>query len=138
MGIDPGSQRIGIALTDPTGRFPKPFAILEHVSRQEDARRIADLAKEKEVGEVIIGLSTDEDGQPSPSGRSAERLVQEIKKFTDLPIHFWNEDNTTNLAQEVMIGLAVPKKKRQGHQDDLAAALLLQSYLERHGNEEIE
>lgn len=138
MGIDPGSKRIGIALTDPSGRFPKPFTILVHVSRQTDARRIAALAKEKEVGEIIVGLSTDEDGQPSPSGRNAERLSQEMKKFTELPIHFWNEENTTNLAQEVMLGLGVPKKKRQGHQDDLAAALLLRSYIERHGNKEIE
>ncbi len=138
MGIDPGSKRIGIALTDPSGRFPKPFAILAHVSRQVDARGIADLAKEKEVGEIIIGLSTDEDGQPSPSGWSAERLAQEIKNYTDLPIHFWNEEHTTNLAQEVLLGLGVPKKKRRGHQDDMAAALLLQSYLESHGNEEIE
>ena len=138
MGIDPGSKRIGIALTDPGGRFPKPFAILAHSSRKEDARRIAYLAKEKEVGGIIIGLSTDEDGRPSASGRSAERLAQEIRKFTDLPIHLWNEENTTNLAQEVMVELGVPKKKRQGHQDDMAAALLLRSYLERHGNKEIE
>jgi putative Holliday junction resolvase len=138
MGIDPGARRIGIALTDPSGRFPKPFGILTHVSRQEDARRIADLAKEKDVVEIIIGLSTDEDGQPSPSGRSAQRLAQEIKNFIGLPIHFWNEEQTTNLAQEVMLELGVPKKKRQGHQDDMAAALLLQSYLERHGNKDIE
>lgn len=131
MGIDPGSKRIGIALTDPSGRFPKPFAILAHVSRQADARRIADLAKEKEVGGIIIGLSTDEDGRPSPSGRSAERLAQEIKNLIELPIQFWNEEQTTNLAQEVMLELGVPKKKRLGHQDDMAATLLLQSYLER-------
>ena len=138
MGIDPGARRIGIALTDPSGRFPKPFGILTHVSRQEDARRIAELAKEKEVGEIIIGLSTDEDGQPSPSGRRAERLVQEVNKYIDLPILFWNEEHTTNLAQELIMELGVPKKKRQGHQDDMVAALLLQSYLERHGNKDIE
>ena len=135
MGIDPGSKHIGVALTDSSGGFPKPFAILAHISCQEDARRIADLAKQKDVVKIIIGLSTDEEGQPSPSGRSAERLAQEIKKFTNLPIHFWNEEHTTNLAQEVMIELGVPKKKRQGHQDDMAAALLLQSYLECQGNE---
>lgn len=138
MGIDPGSKRIGIALTDPGGRFPKPFAILAHASRQVDARRIADLAKEKEVAGIIIGLSTDEDDQPSASGRSSERLAQEIRNFTDLPIHLWNEENTTTQAQEIMVELGVPKKKRRGHQDDMAAALLLQSYLECHGNEEIE
>lgn len=137
MGIDPGSKRIGIALTDPGGRFPKPFAILAHVSRQADARRIADLAREKEVSEIIIGISTDEDGQPSPSGRSAARLAQAINKLTDRPIHFWNEEHTTNLAQALMIDLGVPKKKRQGHHDDMAAALLLQSFLENQANEEI-
>lgn len=130
MGIDPGNKRIGIALTDSGGRFPKPYGIILHVSRQADARRIADLAMDQKVGEIIIGMSTDEDGQPSPSGRSAERLAQEIKKYADLPIRFWDEEQTTNLAQEVMIGLGAPKKKRWGHQDDMAAALLLQAYLE--------
>lgn len=110
MGIDPGTRRIGIALTDPGGMFPKPYCILAHVSRQADARRIADLAQEQGVGEIIIGLSTDEDGQPSPSGRSAERLAQEIEKFTELPIRFWNEEHTTNMAQTIMIKLGAPKE----------------------------
>jgi putative holliday junction resolvase len=130
MAIDTGSKRIGIALSDPSGRFSRPFCILEHSSRKEDAYRIAEIAIKNEIVKIIIGISLDENNQPTYSGRGAMRLAEDVQAISEIPIVFWDEYETTNQALELKINLGVNRKNRKGHQDDLAAAILLQSYIE--------
>jgi putative holliday junction resolvase len=130
MSIDPGSKRIGIALSDTSGRFSRPFCILEHSSRKEDAFRIAEIASKNDIVKIIIGISLDENNLPTYSGRSAMRLAEEVQAISKIPIVLWDEYETTNQALELKINLGIKRKNRKGHQDDLAAAILLQSYIE--------
>lgn len=129
MAIDPGSRNIGVALSDPSGRLARPFCILKHISRKEDAYRITDIALKNGIVRIIIGISLDENNHPTISGRSAMRLAEEVQNISKIPIVLWDEFETTNQALKIKINLGIKRKNRTGHQDDLAAAILLQSYI---------
>lgn len=130
LAIDPGEKRIGIAISDPTGTIASPVMVIKHNSRQVDAAAIVKLALENEVGTIIVGQSLDEEGLPTPEGRRSERLAEAIQSQTSLPVILWDESGSTQEARAARIAMGVSRRKRRGHQDDLAAAIILQSYLD--------
>jgi putative Holliday junction resolvase len=130
MAIDPGMKHLGIALSDLSGTIARPFCIINHTSRESNAKKIIQMAIQNQVVKIIMGLSMDEEGNPSPVGRSAKHLAEEIINQVSVPVEYWDEDSTTNFAQESFLQAGVSKKRRKGHHDDLAAAILLQSYIE--------
>lgn len=134
LAVDPGEKRIGIALSDPTGTLASPLLILNHVSRPIDAAAIAGIAREQNAERIIIGQALDEEGQPSFQGRRAGRLAEAIAGQTELPVELWDESTSTMQARAFQAEMGVSRKKRQGHIDDVAAAVILQSYLEAHRN----
>ena len=129
MGIDPGDKRIGIAISDETATIANPYQVLQHVSRAENARRIAALAEREAVCGIIIGRSITDDGEVSFQGRKSQRLGDAILALKDIPILYWSEDFTTNDAIASRQVLGVKKQKRQGHFDAIAATILLQDFL---------
>ena len=135
LGIDPGEKNIGIAISDPTGTLARPLVVLKTISRQVNAHRIQALAEKEQIDLIIIGQATDEDGKPNVSGRKAARLAGELRSLTNTPIELWDESYSTQDAQALTLRLGVPKKARQGHQDEIAAAIILQSYLDAHHEE---
>lgn len=130
LGIDPGEKNIGVAVSDPTGTLARPLTVLPMTSRKEAAQQILQLAKEEQTEAIIVGQSTDVDGKPDFSGRKAARLAAEIRSQTKLPVTLWDESNSTQAARESRIELGVSRKNRQGHLDEHAAAVILQSYLD--------
>jgi len=132
LGIDPGEKRIGVALSDPTETIANPLTVLQHVSRPIDAASIAQLAVENEARLIIIGQATDLDGKPNISGRRAARLAGAIRTQTDITVELWDESYSTQDAQRAQIEMGSNRKKRSGHLDELAATVILQSYLNDH------
>jgi len=130
LAVDPGEKRIGIAISDPTGKVARPLTVLGHVSRPVDAAAIAYLALQNQVGLIVIGNSLDEDGLPTPRSLQAQNLAESIRQLSDLPVCMWDESFTTYEARQARIAMGARRKKRSGHLDDLAATVLLQSYLE--------
>jgi len=130
LAVDHGEKRIGLALSDETGSIASPLKVIEHISRAIDAAQVADTATQNEVGIVVIGQSFDEEGNPNPAGRRAARFAEELKSQTDIPIEMWDESFSTQDARAARLELGVRRKKRAGHQDAFAAAVILQSYLE--------
>lgn len=130
LAIDPGDKNIGVALSDPTGVIASPLTVLKHFSRPIDVARIAELAVENQAGLIIVGQSLNADGLPSPQGKKAARLAAAIRDQTILPVKLWDESFSTQSAREALIAMNVPKKKRRGHLDNLAATVILQSYLD--------
>lgn len=130
MAVDHGEKRIGLALSDPTGTIASPFKVIEHVSRLMDAAQVAALAQENEVNLIVIGQSFDEEGRPNLAGRRAAKFAQTLKEQTSLPVVLWDESFSTQDARAARVELGVSRKKRGGHQDSLAAVVILQSYLE--------
>lgn len=130
LAIDPGSKNLGIALSDPSGTIANPLKVLKHVSKSANAAAILSLAEEHSVNLIIIGQSLDQNGQPTFEGRRAARLAAEIGALTDLDILLWDESYSTAAAREAQIAMGTPRSKRRGHLDELAATVILQSYLD--------
>jgi putative Holliday junction resolvase len=129
LAIDPGDKRIGLALSDPAARIGRPLGVLQHVSRVLDAAAIAGIAKENDVRLIIVGQALQADGQMGPAARKAIRLAETIRSQTDIKVELWDESGSTLAARETLIELGVPRKRRRGHQDALAACMILRDYL---------
>jgi len=130
MAVDPGEVRIGIAISDPTGTIASPLTVVVHVSRPVDAALIADLARQYEAGLIIVGQSLDEDGRSTPQSRRSSHLADAIREQCDLPVQMWDESFSTQTARQARLEMGVPRHKRHGHLDELAATVILQSYLD--------
>jgi putative Holliday junction resolvase len=130
LGIDPGDKNIGVAISDPTGTLARPLTIFSHANRREDAQKIVNLAEREKADRIIIGQATDMEGKPNYSGRKAARLAAEIRSISDLPVELWDESFSTQKARKSKFQLGAGQKSRQGHHDEIAAAIILQSYLD--------
>jgi putative Holliday junction resolvase len=130
LAVDHGEKRIGLALSDPTGTIASPLKTIEHVSRLMDAAQVAALAHENDAGLIVIGQSFDETGRPNLAGRRAAKFAQALMEQTSIPVVLWDESFSTQDARATRVELGVSRKKRGGHQDSLAAMVILQSYLE--------
>lgn len=135
IGIDPGAKNIGVALSDPTGTIASPLQVIKHISRSANAEKIAELAHEHSATKIVIGQSFDEFGQPTFEGRRAARLAAEIQSSTDIPVELWDESFSTATACQAQRELGTSRKKRSSDIDDLAAAVILQSYLDAHSGD---
>ena len=135
LAVDPGDVRIGLAVSDPMGIIANPLTVIKHISRDENARRIANIAQEKEAALIVVGQPLDSDGEVGPTAKKSSRLANAIKKFTDVEVILWDESGTTKAAQQAYIQMNVPRKKRRGHLDHIAATIILQSYLDAHASQ---
>jgi putative Holliday junction resolvase len=130
LAIDPGEKRIGIALSDPSGTIASPLTVLTHISRPVDAVTIADLAQQNQASLIVIGKSFDEYGSPTPASRRADRLAEAIRQQSDIQQVTWDESFSTQVAKQAMLEMGISRRKRRGHHDDVAATVILQSYLD--------
>ena len=130
LAVDHGEKRIGLALSDPTATIASPLKVIEHVSRLLDAAQVASVAQENDVGLIVIGQSFDEEGRPNLAGRRAAKFAAALKEQTQTPVVLWDESFSTQDARAARIALGVSRKDRSGHQDALAAVMILRSYLE--------
>lgn len=131
LAVDHGEKRIGLALSDPTATIANPLTVIQHVSRAIDAAQVAALAAEHGAGLIVVGQSFDEDGRPNQAGRRAARFAEALRQQTGLPVELWDESFSTQTARAARLQMGVSRKKRAGHLDELAAAVILQSYLEK-------
>lgn len=130
LGVDHGEKRIGIALSDASATMASPLSVVQHVSRVIDSAQVAVLAHEHQVRLIVVGQSFDEEGQPNAAGRRAGRFADALRVQTDIPVVTWDEAFTTQDARASRIVMGAPRGKRGGHLDHLAAAVMLQSYLD--------
>lgn len=130
LAVDHGEKRIGLALSDPTATIASTFKVIKHVSRVMDAAQVANLAAENEVALIVIGQSYDEEGNPNLAGRRAAKFAEALKEQTQIPIVLWDESFSTQDARATRIEMGVSRKERSGHMDELAAVMILKSYLD--------
>ena len=117
LGIDFGEKNIGLAIAE--GFLTEPLGVV----RTEKA--IKRICKEKGVGKIVIGLSEGE------MAKKTREFGERLKKVTGLPVEYQDETLTSEEAKELMLKIGKPKKKRQTQVDSIAAALILQSYLDQ-------
>ncbi len=132
IAVDHGQKNLGLAVSDETGMLARPLGIMAHVSKLVDAAQVSDHAAEQKAGLIIVGVSYDEAGEVNAAGRRAMNFAEILRGQTDLPVEMWDESLTTQDARAARIASGAPRKKRAGHLDDVAAAVLLQDYLDNH------
>ena len=120
LAIDYGSARIGCAISDPTETLARPLAVLEPA----DPRGVADLVATHEVERVVIGMPVRLDGREGEQAAQTRGFAEQLEELIDVPIETYDERLTTRMAE------ASRRRGAQAGEDSLAAAHLLESYLE--------
>jgi putative Holliday junction resolvase len=132
MAVDWGARRIGLALSDPTRTIASPLRVIEHQSRALDAAAIVQLANENEVSLILMGVTYDDQNDLTPSGRSAMRLAEAIHAQGGPEVCAVDEAHSTRTARQSRLEMGLPRGKRKGHFDAIAAVLFLQTYLDNN------
>ncbi len=132
LALDLGEKRIGIALSDPGRIIATPYGVIPHVSRKIDIAMVLQIADENCVNTIVIGQALGENGEETRQSRHAQRFMKALCEESNLTINLWDESFSTKTAQRSRVAMGVNQKNRRGHFDDLAATIILQSYLEAH------
>lgn len=130
IAVDHGEKRIGVAVSDATRRLARPLATLKHIARNDDARRVAELAKQNGADLIVVGFSTDEAGLPNAAGRRAGKFAEALRNLWASEVVLWDESLSTRDAQARRLAADVRRKRRSMPIDAEAAAFILQSYLD--------
>ncbi len=127
--IDHGLKRIGLAVCDPSGLIARELTVIERKSKAEDFERINQIAAEQHVEAIVVGLPHNPQAQPGEHTQAdTVRLwTERFSQTTMLTIIFWDEQLTSEDARELSIR---QRRKPRDPIDDLAARLILQSYLD--------
>ena len=131
LGIDFGSKRVGLALTDPLGITIQPLKYLTYASQNDLLDKIKSIAQEKDVQEIVLGLPRSLDGSVGPKGIECEKFSEKLKAGLNLPVHLQDESFTSRDAEEILIrDLNLSRQKRKEVKDSLSACLILKFFLE--------
>ena len=130
LGIDPGSRRVGVAVSDAGGSIAFPLTVLERKDDDSYLDELAELARLREADEIVVGLPTRLDGTEGPEAIEAVRIAGILRNKLGLPVHMLDERFTTRIAQGALRANNVNSRKQKPMVDKVAATLLLQSYLD--------
>ena len=134
LGIDYGTKRVGLAISDALGMTARP---LEVVPRGEAVDRVGQLCKEYDVEMLVVGLPTGLGGSEGDAATAARELGEGLSSTTGVPVVFVDERFTSRMAESVLLGSGMRRRRRRETVDKVAAAIILQSFLDgRAGNSE--
>jgi putative Holliday junction resolvase len=130
LGLDVGTKRIGVALSDELGWTAQPLETFVRRSLEVDLQHIRTLVSDYEVAEIVVGLPLDLRGRAGPAAQGVKQFVEAIRTVVGIPVVEWDERFTTRAAQQVLVESGLRRRKRKKLVDRIAASILLQSYLE--------
>ena len=130
LGIDHGGQRIGIAVSDELKMIAQPLEYILAYPPEKLMARLQELIREKEVELILVGMPRNMDGTYGPAALKVQDFVTVLKGAVSVPIKLWDERLTSSQANRVLIQANVRRDKRKEKVDKMAAAILLQSYLD--------
>lgn len=130
LGLDPGTVRVGLAAADPTGSLASPVAVLPRARRADLWARVRQEAAEREAGVIVVGLPRELDGSEGPAAADARALAADAERETGLPVELWDERFTSAQAERQLIATGTRRDRRRRTVDGVAAALMLQGWLD--------
>ncbi len=130
LGLDIGDKRIGVAVSDYFGWTAQAVKVIIRVELEKDIAEIIALIDEYGVEEIVAGLPKNMDGSYGPRVEKIIEFMDELKLRIDLPIFFWDERLSTVAATRTLLEADLSRKKRKKVVDKLAAAVILQGYLD--------
>ena len=131
IGIDYGRKRIGISITDPLAITAQPLTTLEYSTWKDVAGSIAGLVQEYGVGEALVGLPLLLSGDEGKMAKEVRRFAGYLEKILEVPVTLWDERLSSAATHRTLHQMGEKTGKGKGRIDRMAAALFLQTYLDR-------
>lgn len=129
MAIDYGDAHTGVAISDPTGLLAGYAATIDSWNPETVAERVAALAREHGVTELVLGYPRNMDGSAGPRAEKSEAMAALLRETSSLPVTLWDERRTTIDAHQILMNAGQNAKKRKKSVDAVAASLILEGYL---------
>ena len=130
LALDHGTKRIGIAIADPTGTLAQPVGYWPMEPFAAFMERLRGLLVEKEVALILVGMPRNMDGSYGPAAQLVDQFVSVLRTALTVPVRTWDERLTSVQANRLLIEGGMRRDKRKQKVDSVAAAVLLQSYLD--------
>jgi putative Holliday junction resolvase len=130
MGVDYGTVRVGLAISDRDRKMASPLTTYTRRNPDVDAAWFRDLVARENVAELVVGLPVHNSGDEGPKAGESRRYGAWLAKTTGLPVVFYDERFTTVLAESALWEAGLTHKKRKARRDRVAAQMLLQAYLD--------
>jgi len=130
LGLDHGTERIGVALSDDLGMIGQPLEFIPNHPTPGIWERLKELLQDFPYELIVIGMPRNMDGSYGPASEKVNQFIEQLKLEIDVPIKTWDERLSSAQANRVLLEANVSRKKRKGKVDKMAAAIILQSYLD--------
>lgn len=135
MALDVGDSRIGVALSDPLGMLASPLVIIKRLNEAADVQNIVKLANEHKAGKLLVGLPLSLSGETGMQAQKVNSFTDKLRSAISVPLEMVDERFSTVTAREYMSETGGKKKSHlKKHDDAVAAAVILQSYLDEHSS----
>ena len=127
VGIDYGTKRVGVALSDESRMIASPYRVIEAAAAVE---MIEQIVAEEDSELVVVGLPTGLAGNETPSTISAREFAEELSERLTVTVELADERFTSKVAEDVLIEAGMTRERRRQIRDKMAATVMLQSYLD--------
>ncbi len=131
VAFDIGDKRIGVAVSDPFNTYALPSQTYFRKGFKADVEAIANIAKEKYATVIVCGLPVNFDGSEALQTEKTRKFIQALKERTSIPVVCEDERFTTKMAHETLISEGMSRERRKNYVDALAAANILDGYLQK-------
>lgn len=131
MGLDIGSKRIGIAVSDELGFTAQGLTTLTCTNPENDLKHILDLVSSYEIEEIIVGMPYNMNGTEGPQVLKTREIMERISLRAGVPVREWDERLSTLAAERALLEADMSRAKRRKVIDKVAAVIILQGYLDR-------
>jgi putative Holliday junction resolvase len=132
LGLDPGDRRIGVAISDELGLTAQPLLTLRRTNRRNDLRSLARIVRRYGCSAIVVGFPLHMSGAPGPRALAAKDFASALQSELGVPVHLWDERLSTAEAHRHLDAVARPSSTRKTVIDQVAAVLILQSYMDAH------
>lgn len=136
LALDVGERHTGVAVSDPTATIARPLETIDHRSMKEVCAAVVRLVQELEIETVVVGRPLSLDGHVGPQAQRVDQYAEALAEQLDVPVVLWDERFSTATADEILRATRKEKARRRarsnGEIDAIAAAVILQSYLDSH------
>ncbi|HEX3107200.1 MAG TPA: Holliday junction resolvase RuvX [Terriglobales bacterium] len=136
LGLDVGSRRIGMAISDPLGLTAQGLPTLQRQNKRLDFEYLAKTIAEYQVSEIVVGYPLRLSGMEGIQSEKMQLFAEELRKKFGLPVHLWDERLTSTQANRLLRETDLSIKKRGQAVDRMAATLILQNWMEARGSSE--
>ncbi len=130
LGLDVGTKRIGLAVSDPLGITAQGLPTLGRQNKRTDFARLEELVREYQVAEFVVGHPRRLSGAASAQTERVEQFADELRRRFGLPVHLWDERLTSVEANRLLRESEMSIRRRGEVVDRLAAVLILQGFLD--------